>query len=544
MRIDGRKIYDPNQNSRVELRHECEDYLRKRYKPGIYKGTEANNISKYLFGFYNSKFIEEIQEMDNDYFVYFTLYQYDLATKINKSFRNNQLTTEASSYWKENGPLYRRTLSYLLEGLISNLEISNNPKNTIIKAFESYDRLFILSEKAIKNSIISNEIFYLNDSYKLRINPIGSETYIETIETVKSRNYSDLHKTYVEQSTRDINLRNKYISGLPYESDWKKHGKFLNESFKEIFDLDYYEAMYLLSDIIKNSKPIECTNDIPLVNKSNFIDDIISQIGIDKDKVHRFFNGLILSKKDLRKNKRSFIKFKQEYRSNRRPFLQFEKQNTTYLTWSTEMLIERLDFLDNDFIFKNIPSEWRKGGINKAVNYISNDAGRWFEKQVKENLLKVGINGDHIKDKFHTGQESLNCKIIGGLDFLGYSNNDNILILIECKYINSGFEPKTYYNDIVSFTDPKNGYISRLDEKVEWIMDNFIYVKRDLSKRMSISIPDSCNTIGISFFTYVKTFAYAFIDNYPCISLTEFMENYEKEKKWYLKTGIIKITCA
>lgn len=350
----------------------------------------------------------------------------------------------------------------------------------------------------------------------------------------------------MRQSTRDAELRQQYTIGKPYESDWIKHGTFLNDAFIEVFGSSYHQYMFLLSDLIINTKPIDDEKDIPLVRKDEFIEGISNQTQINKTQLNRFFEGLTLSKELLERNRRTFFKFKQDYRVGKRPFLEIQKNGETYLSWSNEMLKERLDFLDNDFVFKTLPAEWNHNPISEAVSKMSNDAGIWFEDQVKENFVKVGVIGDHIKDKFCPGKNSLNCLSVGGFDFLGYSSKENMLILIECKFINPGFEPRSYFDDLSSFKDPKKGYVKKLDNKVEWLAENFNKVKRDLSVRLKIKIPVTCNIIGTAFFTYIKTFAFAFIDKYPCVSFTEFFDNYSKEQTWYLKTGLIEInkTCA
>jgi hypothetical protein len=135
----------------------------------------------------------------------------------------------------------------------------------------------------------------------------------------------------------------------------------------------------------------------------------------------------------------------------------------------------------------------------------------------------------------------LNCIDVGGFDFLGYSSDDNIIVMVECKFINPGFEPKSYYDDLDSFTNSKNGYLKKMDNKVNWIENNFVELKKELSTRLKISIPDTCSTLGTAFFTYIKTFAFAFIEKYPCVSFTEFLDNYEKQQKWYFKSGLKKM---
>jgi len=228
--------------------------------------------------------------------------------------------------------------------------------------------------------------------------------------------------------------------------------------------------MFLLTSIIINTKPIDDEKDIPLVKKNEFLGDIATQLKLTKQQITNFFEGLILKKEHLNENKRTFTKFKQMYRVGKRPFLELKKSDGTFLTWSNEMLKERLDFLDNDFIFKNLPPEWNNKEISLSINKISNDAGKWFENQVKRNLVSRGIIGDKIKDKILPKKGLLNCSTVGGLDFLGYSPIDNIIVLIECKYINPGFEPRSYYDDLKSFTNPKNGYIKKLDTKLNWVI--------------------------------------------------------------------------
>jgi hypothetical protein len=299
--------------------------------------------------------------------------------------------------------------------------------------------------------------------------------------------------------------------------------------------------MYLLTSIILNTKPINDEKDIPWVKKDDYLEDIASQLKLTTEQINNFFEGLILKREHFRGNKRTFTKFKQMYRVGKRPFLEIKKSDGTFLTWSNEMVKERLDFLDNDFIFKTLPPEWNNKNISESVNKISNDAGKWFENQVKQNLVSRSIIGDKIKDKILPKKGLLNCSMVGGFDFLGYSATDNIIILIECKYINPGFEPKSYYDDLKSFTNTKNGYVKKMDLKLDWVIENFSQIKIELEGRFKIKIPDSCCTIGSAFFTYINTFAFAFITKYPCVSFTEFFFNFDLKHKWYFKTGLTKV---
>ncbi len=539
--IGSLDIYFPNPNSRINLRNEIEYHLRTNYNPGTYIGNQANEISKHLFCFYNSEFKKTIHLIDDPFFIYFTLFNFDKATKIEYQFRNHQLNKEDSILWKKKGPLYRRTLSYLLDEMISRFKFPITPQQPFAKSLMDYDRLFLLSEKAIEYSTISNEIFYLNESYKIKVNPSGSQYFIESINTKESRRYSALHNCYLRQTSRDSKLREKFLIGKPYEQDWIKHGEFLNESFTVTMGISYNEFMFLLTSIILNTKPIEDENDIPLVKKDHFLSDIASQLNLTVQQINNFFEGLILKKEHFRQNIRTFTKFKQMYRVAKRPFLEIRKSDGTFLTWSNEMVKERLTFLDNDFIFKSLPPEWNNKMICQSVNKISNDAGKWFEKQVKQNFISRGIVGDKIKDKILPNNGLLNCRMVGGFDFLGYSATDNIILLIECKFINPGFEPKSYNDDLKAFTNPSNGYIKKMDKKLDWVIKNFSQTKVELEGRFKIRIPDSCCTIGSAFFTYINTFAFAFIPIYPCVSFTEFFFNFDLKNKWYFKTGITKI---
>jgi len=416
--IGSLSIFAPNLKSRIDLRIEIENYLREKYKPGVYQGPAANEISQYLFSFYNTEFKKNITLIDNPFFIYFTLFQSDLASRIHNQFRTNKLDKNQARYWEKNGPLFRRTLSYLLDEMILQFEFPNMPNQTFVESLIDFDRLFLLSEKAIEYSVISNEIYYLNKSYKVKINPEGSEFFIESIKTKQSKKYSQLHEYYVNQTSIDSSLREKYINGKPYEQDWIKHGSFLNNSFKTSVGLTYHEFMYLLTTICLSTNPINSEKDIPLVHKDEFFNDLSRQFDITKDQINLFFDGLTLRKQHLDLNKRSFRKFKQSYRVGKRPFLEICKSDGTFLTWSNELIKERLNFLDNDFIFKTLPSEWNNKTISLAVNRISNDAGKWFEAQVKYNLLQMGFFGDQIKDKITSKNGGLNCLDVGGFEFM------------------------------------------------------------------------------------------------------------------------------
>jgi hypothetical protein len=537
--IGNQELYIPNPSSRSTLRVEIEEHLRSVYQPGIYTGNEANEISKHLFNFYHSELKKTITLIDDPFFIYFTLFNFDKATKINYQFKNNKLSKSDSLEWKTRGPLYRRTLSYLLDEMVSNFNFPTKSEQSFMQSMIEFDRIFLLVEKSINYSIVSNEIYYLNESYKVKINSSGSELFIESLDTKESLLFKKLHEYYYKQTALDATLKSKYLEGRAYEDDWVKHGEFLNEAFKNTLEISYSELMFVLTSIILNTKEIEDEKDIPLVKKNDLIHNIAEQIKRPEKKIQDILDGLILKKSHFVQNKRTFQKYKQLYRVGKRPFIEIEKPDGKYLTWSNEMLKERLNFLDNDFIFKTLPTEWVNGKTLLSVDRISNDAGRWFENQVKQNFLKRGIVGDKIKDKILPGKKSLNCGLVGGFDFIGYSQKDNLIILVECKFINPGFEPRSYYDDIDSFTNSRNGFVKKLDKKVEWLLSNFNEVKREIEIRYCITIPQTCINIGTAFMTYVNTFAFAFIQKYPCVSLTEFFHNYDKKKKWYLKKGII-----
>jgi hypothetical protein len=377
--LDKYHLFIPRATIRETIRFEAEIHLRNQYKPGIYKGQKANEIAKYLFDFYNRQLRQTIKIIAIPYFLYYLLLQYDFAAKIHSLYRTDSLKSNDSKYWTENGPLYRRTIGYMIDEMISCMSCMRENDISPVDAYIALDSIFVYSEHAIKYSIISNEIHYLNDSYKIKIHPPNNLYFITSLSTPQSRKYSIRHNHFVNQSSKDNLLRDKYVIGIPFDRDWIKHGEFLNNSFKGVFDLTYTELMYMVTDIIINTNEIKEVEDIPLVQKDSLINDIAKQTKADKVKLELFFNGLILKKEHFVKNSRLIWKYKQHYRINRRPFIEIQKNNEKYLTWSNEMLKERLNFLDNDFIFKTIPQEWNAKSLIKSTSKISNFTGLWFE---------------------------------------------------------------------------------------------------------------------------------------------------------------------
>ncbi len=539
--IDNFKLYMPRNTIRGSIKLEAEKHLRKKFKPGIYSGKTANEISKYMFAFYDLRLNKSVKKISKTHFIHFSLLQYDITSNIHTMFHHKGLTQTGVEFWLSKGPLYRKTIGYLIDKMINQL---NSPFNITVPSVEAYilfDECFICSEHAITYSIISNEIHYLNNSHKIKIHPVNSKNFIETLPTSESKEYSLKHNYYVDQTTLDISLRNKYIRGRPFEKDWEKHGKILNSAFKQVFGLSYFEFMLDVTDLLIKTGDLDSNESLPLINKELLIKQIAELFKTDKNKINILFEGLILRKSHFQINSRTIWKYKQPYRINKRPFVEIAQRKTVYLTWSNEMLKERLDRLDLDLIFKNLPPEWTDKAILKSTDLLSNKAGVWFEKLVKDNLNKIGIIGDKIKGKIINTSTLCNSKDVGGFDFLGYSPQSNMIIIIECKYIDPGFEPVSYNDDISDFKKKKQGYLVKFDKKVDWAQVNFDKLKNELSARLSYPIPKSCKTIGAAFFTYVLTFAYAFIEKYPCVSFTEFISNYEKENRWYFDKGIFKI---
>ena len=208
--------------------------------------------------------------------------------------------------------------------------------------------------------------------------------------------------------------------------------------------------------------------------------------------------------------------------------------------WSKEMAGECLIHLEAGVAFRHLPPEWRSSSIDRALEALSLKAGKWFENIVTDNLAKVGIVGERsLKDGIGQGGKRITIPSdVGEIDFLGYSPDEQLLVIIECKLVQSALEARYFRDEINEFVNSRRAYAKKFRKKIDWVLANTPSIGEALASIKDYDTRIAPHHVAIAMITLYPTIASCFIEDFPCVSLTELMMGYEKVGKWPYEVGL------
>jgi hypothetical protein len=190
-------------------------------------------------------------------------------------------------------------------------------------------------------------------------------------------------------------------------------------------------------------------------------------------------------------------------------------------------------------IFQRCPSEWTAAGINKALATLQNKSGNWFEAQVDQNMASLGgLGKSSLNGGIGKGADRLVIPAdVGEIDYLGFFPADGLLAVLEDKMVDGGFEPSYFRSDVSSFVTGKKPYAEQLKRKVEWVRNNLAAVCKALSSMLPGTPLINPATVAGALVTLHPSYASYFIQDYPCVALTELMEEYKSKGAWPYEAG-------
>lgn len=123
---------------------------------------------------------------------------------------------------------------------------------------------------------------------------------------------------------------------------------------------------------------------------------------------------------------------------------------------------------------------------------------------------------------------------VGELDFIGWSDKSRSLILFECKILQDGTEPRMWKNHVDAFIKGKDReppFVTKLGNKRKWVCDNSAAIC-DALRSEGLTIDGKATCVNAAFITYAPEAASNFIEEFPCVSLPEFVESFGMSHKW------------
>lgn len=537
-RFEDIEIYRPRYSGELKVRIESEAHLRSEFSPGVYSDPEEiNKILLHQFAFYSKKLEEIIPKLASRHFIEFILFQFDQASDVEEKYKHGHLTEKEMSRWRELGLRFRRSVKYLVERvvLLQPDEVPDAPEESLISLL---DEIWIAAEEMVKLYLLSDQTFMVFPEYTtFEIYPEGTFDFWSL----------DVHKDCDIQETvrRDTANRHSVVGAdTLFIRDISTHNQIIGNALKETIGVSYDEAINLLAIVIHDTMPApEEGFPILFLHRSDLIEVLHQHTKLSPKAIETVLDGFTIRKVDMESEGREVWKPKQEYRALRRAFFEMPHTTGTHLAFSRSMAVESLNQLAISLIFRQIPSEWRSKVIDSALARLSNQAGNWFETVVERNLQRVGFVGLRSVKK-QIGENRSAIKIpteVGEIDFIGYSENEKLLLLAECKVVQGGFEGKFFRDDIKEFVTSSKSYLKKYTRKVKWVRDNASTIINALNSVGIYAAPIYPLAIATAIITYYPTIAQYFIEEYPCVSITNLMLDYEDNGKWSYKLGVYSI---
>lgn len=526
----GTALYRPNLQAELAVRQEAEAALRKDVKVGIYtKKDDINAILQKHFAFYDEMLKRVIPQIASLAVMDFVLVQYDISFEVNSKYEKVQvIDLSEREKWRKLGPNFRRAAKYLAE-CITMLAPTNPLSVEPEQVVELIDRCWICAEQMVFLSNLSTQTFALfPDETTLEIRPEGEREWFDL-----RLNNPGPFEAYGERLRRDTASRKDVIDELAMVYNQQRLKNVLDGPFKASCGFTITDVFQFGFGLSKNTTQPGPGFDVPFVAESQILDSLQSVLGGTSEEAKRLLDGLVLRRDAMLKEGRVVWKPKQEYRAYTRPFFEFPHPTGTHFIWSRSMANECLMMLYTRLVQKNIPSEWAIGSVPKAIEEYAAAITKEFETNVIACLGTLGISAGRFKSSIGQGGAALKIPdLIGELDVLGYWEKEGLLVVGECKLVKPTHEPATFRDDIAKFTAGKENYVTQVQRKTQWVVDNAKQIAAALQSAKGFPATVSARQVAPVLVTYYPAFASLFINDVPCVALTEFVADMRRANAW------------
>ncbi len=427
--------------------------------------------------------------------------------------------------WEAIEPEFKRAIKYLVE-LICLTEFDSTARPTLDEALFATETALVCAESMVnlgQQSDTAHAVF--PDDCVVRIFAEGPLDYEITVEG----KYAGFDRNLSERIKRDRNSRDRFVGFPQFDHHTATHQKYLDAPFTQSFGMSYGEFIAAIRAVIEGCRPSLDPKSFPtlFVHRGRVLDELAkSNPPRPAEAIQRAIDGFSVSPAILKADKRVLWNPKQESRAYRRGFFVFPHETGPHLAFSHEMAKESLMQLVFWVCFKRLPPEWRTPATLKALNALSHGASEWFEGVVARNLQSLGFVGKRVNRIVGSGNDQVEIPdAVGGIDFLGYNPQQKLLVVIESKMVMTGLEARYWRDDIDEFVSAPNSYAYRFRRKISWVEEN----RKLIASAMGF---EAAPEVRAAMLTLYPCIAKIFIPDFPCVSITEFMLDYERMKQW------------
>lgn len=513
-------ILRPSLEVVAALRHNAREHLLSRFPPGEYCGAKAaNEIVQHQFNFYQNRLRTVVKQLPGYDTLELLLAQYDESARILHGIGiSNQAERDA---WSRIEPVFRRAIKYILEVLCTESYTARKGLQGP-KAVEALETAIVCTESMVhlaQESDLVHSIFPDDCLVSVQSETTG---YCSIAITGEHAGYDT---RFVTRVRRDRQSRDRFVPPPQFDNHTDTHASYLNAAFKLSFGMSYEEFMAAIASVIDGAQPAPNGPSGLFVARNSVIEQL-AKSGRSRPAIECAIDGFSITASSMLEEGRALWKPKQEHRTYRRGFYVFPHQTGPHLAFSRSMAQESLIQLATWAPYKHLPSEWRTPATVSALDNLSQAAGEWFERVTCDRLRELGIIGRGFQRRIGSTKNCIDIpESIGGLDFLGYCPRQHLIVLIEAKMVMTGIEPRYWRDDIHEFVSSSCSYAQRFRRKWTWVKAN----AKEIAAALGCS---HARGVAAAMLTLYPCIAREFIPDFPCVSLTEFLLDYEENSLW------------
>ena len=524
MRIEtygGAKILRWSWEMEHGLRSAAREHLLKKFRIGEYRDpATVKAIIHHQFAFFADCLVAAVPKIATRDALEFVLNQYEEAARI---LHGQGITNpDEKERWLRVEGDFRRAMKYLAE-LICLQAPKGCPKVPRRDSLRAMDQALLCVEMLVDMAEMSHRVHGIFPDHSVAtVHPAGRpfdwEVHIDG-------RYAGYDTELLARVARDRQHRKDFIAGHQFDIHTDRHAEVLDPVFEACYGWSYARFISGVGRIIDGCQP--APNGFPtlFIDRRKLVENFTTH-GEPAAAVEKMLAGFTVYPERMQQEGRVVWNPKQEHRAYRRGFFEFPHETGLHLAFSREMARESLIHLVNGICYKRLPEDWRHSQIDAALEVLSRRAGLWFEDTVTKNLVALGMTGGRAKDR--VGSSAKTAAIpseVGEIDFLGYEPNERLLVLAEAKMVSTGVEAKYWRDDVATFVGRKGSYAEKFRRKISWVQDQ----RRNLAG--ALGLPDDVQVAPVMLTLY-PCIAKIFIEDFPCVSLTEFMLDYRAAQKW------------
>ena len=452
---------------------------------------------------------ESISQLNIYELVEFMLFQYEEYAVQNLLYQSGKLSREQEEDWLSYASHSRRGIKYLLELLCkehNNLDHEDKIELSENESSEVISKIFISIEEMCSSYMRVDGYKFLVDSLDLHLD-ISKYTYFYVPQDLDACNIIDIRN--------ERNGIHSLITGLPYGIDINKHSLVLSPSFKDHLGLTYKELITFLYNYISNQK-----HPVTLVEKREVIEELQQRYSLSCEQATKVIQGFSVRSVNLKD--RLLYSPKQEHRAYHRGFFEFTRNGVPSLFFSKTMALEALGILTNNACYQKLPEDWKDNAIENQLTTLSNNAGKWFEDILHDNLSLIGIKSIKSIKSYNCQEKKKDLPSdVGEIDFIGYFPEEFAIFVIEAKNVRFNTEPRLYRDDLSKFIYGKKSYSEKFIKKCQWVVDNIELVVSELNQQ-GVSI-DKVRKVYKVMVTLTPSPVERKISKFSCINIVSFV---------------------